>query len=70
MNNSNITTIIVSIVTMATSGTPATTFQSCAPCTLNSTCIQTSPPIVSGSTSTSGASWVGDVLVGVVVVFL
>ena len=52
---------------MATTSTPATTSQSCAPYTLNSTCIQTSPPIVSSDTSTSvGASWVGGILVGVV----
>ena len=67
MNNSNITTITVSTVTMTTSGTLATTSKSCAPCTLNSTCIQTPPPIVSSSTSTSvGASWVGGIFVGVV----
>ena len=67
MNNSNITIITVSTVTMATTSTPGTTSQSCAPCTLNSTYIQTLPPIVSSSTSTSvGASWVGGILVGVV----
>ena len=67
MNNSNIATITVSTVTMAITSTPTTTSQSCALCTLNSTCIQTPPPIVSGSTSTSvGASLVGGILVGVV----
>ena len=67
MNNSNITTITVSTVIMTTSDTIATTSKSCAPCTLNSTCIQTPPPIVSSSTSTSvGGSWVGGIFVGVV----
>ena len=67
MNNSNIATITVSTVTMATTSTSATTSQSCAPCTLNSTCIQTSPPIVCSDTSTSvEASLVGVILVGVV----
>ena len=65
MNHSNITTITVFIVTMTT-GTSATTSQSCAPCTLNSTYIQAPPSIVSGSTSNSGAPWSGGVLVGVV----
>ena len=61
--SSHIVNIIVSIVTMTT-GTPATTSQSCAQCTLNSTCIQTLPPIV--STSNSGALWAGGILVGMV----
>ena len=46
-----------------TTGTPATKSQSCASCTLNSTCIQTLRPIASG---TSGAPWAGGILVGVV----
>ena len=67
MNHSNITIITVCTVTMTTTNTPATTSKSCAPCTLNSTCIQTPPSIVSSGTSTCvGASWVGGVLVGVV----
>ena len=66
MTCSNITDIIMSSVTMTTTCTPVTTSQSCAPCTLNSTYIQTPPPIVSGSTSYSGAPWVGGILVGVV----
>ena len=49
-----------------TTGTPATTSKSCAPCTLNSTYIQTLPPIASGNISNSGASWAGGILVGVV----
>ena len=49
-----------------TTGTPTTTCQSCAPYTLNSTYIQTLPPIASGNTSTSGAPWAGGILVGVV----
>ena len=65
MTHSHVTTIIISSVTMTT-GTPDTTSQSCAPCILNSTCIQTSPPIVNSNTSTSSASWVGGILVGVV----
>ena len=52
---------------MATTSTPATTSQSCAPCTLISTCTQTPPPIICSGTSTSvGVSWVGGILVGVV----
>ena len=67
MNNSNITTITVSTVTITTTSTPATTSQSCAPYTLNLTCIQTLPLIVSSDTSTSvGVSWVGGILVGLV----
>ena len=63
---SHIIDIIVSSVTITTS-TPATTSQFCAACTFNSTCIQTLPPIIGSSTSTSGsASWVGGILVGVV----
>ena len=52
---------------MATTSTPATTSQSCAPCTLISTCIQTPPPIVcSGTSNSMGVSWFGGILVGVV----
>ena len=61
--SSHVVNIVVSIVTMTT-GTPATTSQSCAQCTLNSTCIQALPPIV--STSNSGALWAGGILVGMV----
>ena len=63
--SSHIINIILSIVT-TTTGTPATTSQFCAQCTLNSTCIQTLPPIASGNTSNSGAPWAGGILVGVV----
>ena len=49
-----------------TTGTHATTSQSCGPCTLNSTYIQTLPPIASDNTSNSGALCAGGILVGVV----
>ena len=65
MTHSHVTTIIIPSVTMIT-GTPDTTSQSCAPCTLNSTCIQTPPPIVNSNTSTSSVSWVGGTLMGIV----